>query len=64
MNSMRKTERCKGVPLEIAIGAAILVLVVTSPRLCGARAMSGPQTPAETESFLDQEPTTQAQHDA
>lgn len=64
MNSMRKTERCKGVPLEIAVGAAILVLVVTSPRLCGARAMQGPPTPAKTENFLDQGQKTQAQRDA
>lgn len=64
MNSMRKTELCKRLPLPMVIGGAFLFLSVSSPRPAGAAAMQGPQTPSRVENFLEQGQKTQAQRDA
>jgi HEAT repeat protein len=64
MKSMRRTEHRNRMPVQMATGVAFLVLVATSPRLCSASALQGPQTPTESENFLQQGQKTQAQRDA
>ena len=64
MNSTVKTERCKGLRLQMTIGGALLILLAASPRRCNAGVIQGRQTPAETENFIEQGQSTQALRDA